>query len=342
MDGYLLTMFDRHPRRFHVIENIVRNKRTQANLFWGLNYGILNWLGSDVHLTDQEFIQWLGVQQQHGLLDVEENEAQLTEQGEAVKQQIMAHYYHPQFDQWAWLTNTRRFAERFMLAVQAISELSYQNRHYIPLNISVTEMAVVRNWLTRPNIITQVHQELIQLGTQLNRVDSRLAVLFANQLFGHNGAGWTLEQAAGHFQLHLEEVQLMNRDVWLGIASILATWKQSALGGLMNDLIARTPISSSAYKTLTDFQHGYLPEQIAKARRLKLSTVREHLLEAAIIIPDGIDWQRLLSKQEEKQIHRQYSGPVEQWQFQRPAEDVLQAFFKFRLCQIKELHFNHG
>lgn len=342
MDRYLLTMFDSQPRRFRVIENTVRNKRTQANLFWGLNYQILNWLGSAPELTRSDFNRWLQNQQTNGFMRVEDNVAWLTRRGLQVKQQVLANYYQPRFDQWAWLVNPHRYAERFLLAVQAVSELSFHNRHYIPLNISVTEMTTVRNWLSRPHVIETVHQELHQLGQKLSQADERLAILFANQLIGHNDHGWTLDQAQAHFHLQFEEIQVMNRDVWLAIARLLADHQHNGLGALMADMIAHAPISDSAYRTLVDFQRGYSPDQIAHFRRLKLSTVREHLLEAAIIIPDSLDWSRLLSTEDERKIHSHYSGPVQQWQFERPDEDPLGAFFQFRLCQIKELHSLNG
>lgn len=342
MDRYLLTMFDRHPRRFRVIENTVRNKSTQATLFWGLNYGILNWQGSAPELTRQQFDQWLRLQQRQGFLQVNAKEAQLTSQGMAVKQEVLNNYYHPQFDQWAWLISPRHYAERFLLAIQAVSELSYHNRHYVPLNIAVTEMTVVRNWLDRPQVIEHVHQELQQLGEMLSQVDERLAVLFANQLIGHEMNGWTFDQAQDHFQVHFEEVQVMNRDVWLGVASYLARHPHNALAILMADLLAPSPVSRSAYRTLMEFQRGAAPEQIARSRHLKVSTIREHLLEVAIIIPQALDWQRLISQHEEEQIRRQYTGPVQQWQFKKPVNNSEKAFFKFRLCQIKELQSRNG
>lgn len=342
LDRYLLTMFDRQPRRFRVIENIVRNKRTQANLFWALNYQILNWLGSDPALTRSHFDKWLTKQQVAGYLLVDEKTAKLTARGQELKTAVQRHSYQPHNSQWAWLINPSRYAERFLLAIQAVSELAHQHRHYVPLNISVTEMAVVKDWLSQPQLIPVVHEELLQIGHRLATQDPRLAEFFAHRLLGFETTGWTVLQAQRELKLSAEEVHVLNRDVWLGIAGQLQANPQSNLGRLMNGLNARAPISNSAWRTLQEFQGGQSVEMIARNRHLKLSTVREHLLEAAIIIPTALQWPRLLSVEQGLQLHQQYSGPAATWRFQAVGDDPAADFFKFRLCQIKEFHQNNG
>ena len=342
MDKYLLALFTEQPRRYRVIENTVRNRRTQANLFWALNYQILNWWGSADQMTPKEFDHWLHQQQSAGLLIIQDDVAWLTPQGNELKQQIINNYYQPCFDQWTWLVNVRKYAERFLLGVQASSELSFHNHNYVPLNISPTEMTIVRNWLTRPDLLYGVHQELMAIGSYLSKYDQRLAALFAHTLLGHATSGWTVVQATQQLRVTAEEVVQMRRDIWLGIASYLAKHPQSNLGQLMNPLLNVTPISNSAWRTVKDFQNGYSVMKIAQARRLKISTVREHLLEAAIIIPQALQWDRLLSKSIIDKIHAHYSGPVATWRFQRVTDDPASVFFYFRLVQIWELHHQNG
>lgn len=342
MDQYLLLMLTNQPRRFRVIENIVRNKRTQANLFWVLNYHLLNWLGSDLHLTQPDFNEWLVRQQQQGRLAVDGDYAWLTAKGAELKRPLSEKLYQPHNGQWSWLINSFRFADRFLLAVQAASEAAHHHRHYVPLSISTTEMATVRNWLVHLPRLTAVEEELQELGQYLANQDQRLAELFAHRLLGYQTVGWTSFQAQQKLGLSAEEIQVLNWDVWLGVASQLKRHPQTSLGRLMGDLIAATPISNSAYQTLQDFQRGRTIQQIAQQRRLKISTVREHLLEAAIIVPQMLDWQRLLPAQLEQQIRQHYREPVAEWQFERHGSDPAKDFFTFRLCQIKELHLQNG
>lgn len=342
MDNYLFTLFNKHPRRYRVIENTIRNKRTQATLFWALNYQILNWLGSADQMTKGAFDTWMRYQQKQGLLVIQDDRAWLTKAGVERQQKVLVKYYQPKFDQWTWLVNTRKYAERFLLAVQAVSELSFSNRNYVPLNIPFTEMAIVKNWLTRPGLITSVHKELLAIGDHLNTADGYLATLFAHTLLGHQMNGWTVNQAASQLNVANEEVMLIRRDIWLGVASYLSEHPQSNLGQLMNPLLNSTPISKSAWQTVRDFQRGAGIAKIAQTRHLKISTIREHLLEAAIIIPQALDWNRLLTSNTIKDVQSKYQGPVQEWRFERGVHDAADEFFYFRLVQIWELHRQNG
>lgn len=342
MDRYLLTMFTDQPRRFRVIENIVRNKRTQANLFWGLNYQLLNWSGSNNQLSRQEFDQWLGSQQRAGSLMIKGNYAWLTNVGMQLKQSCLQSMYQPHNSQWSWLINQQKFADRFLLGVQAASELAHRHRHYVPLNISPTEMVTVRKWLANPQITNQLEIELQMIGQNLARQDNRLAEFFAHRLIGYRTTGWTNQQAQLTLKLSAEEIQILNWDVWLGVAGYLKMHSQCNLYRLMESLISQVPISNSAWQTLQDFQEEVTIQAIARRCHLKVSTVREHLLEAAIIVPQAIDWDRLLPWAIEQQLRDRYSGPVAEWHFKSVTTDSAAEFFSFRLYQIKELQQIHG
>lgn len=341
MDRYLLTLFSKQPRRIRVIENVVRNKRTQATLFWAMCYGILNWLNSDSTLTRKQFDRWLQNQVDEGLLTVDHSVARLTAEGIKVKEEVNSKYYQPLFAQWTWLTNPRQFAERFLLAIQAVSEFKYHNRHYVPLAIPQNEMNYVRNWLIQPHTAEVVPGEIINIATQLEQYDPRLTQLFVHQLVGHGQNGWTSQQAALQLNVAPEEYWLMWRDVWLATASFLKRTDDSQLSRLMKSLIARVPVSDSAWITIADFQKGATIDKIAHQRHLKASTVREHLLEGAIIIPQSVDLHRLITIDEIHKIKQKYGTDVQSWHF-RPEHNKVTEFFKFRLCQIQEIHQNHA
>ena len=143
-------------------------------------------------------------------------------------------------------------------------------------------------------------------------------------------------------KLSAEEIQILNWDVWLGVASYLKMHSQCNLYRLMESLISQVPISNSAWQTLQDFREGVTIQTIARHRHLKVSTVREHLLETTIIVPQAIDWNRLLPWPVEQQLRDHYLGPVAEWHFKSFTTDSAADFFSFRLYQIKELQQSHG
>ena len=56
MNSYILRFFSYHqPRRIRVIESLLTSRLTVSNLFWGQQYGLLQWLGADRQLQRSEY-----------------------------------------------------------------------------------------------------------------------------------------------------------------------------------------------------------------------------------------------------------------------------------------------
>ena len=82
---------------------------------------------------------------------------------------------------------------------------------------------------------------------------------------------------------------------------------------------------------------------ISQRRRLKLGTIREHILEAAIFMPEALPLDRLLTPAQIDRLTAQYHGKPATWEFlppilepQSPADKLQneQNFFEYRLFQI--------
>jgi hypothetical protein len=67
---------------------------------------------------------------------------------------------------------------------------------------------------------------------------------------------------------------------------------------------------------------------------LKLGTVREHLLTAAILTPQQLDWAQLLPAKQRKFLDHHFRGDVIHWRFQGWSGDENSDFYYFRLYQI--------
>lgn len=336
MADYLLALFSGRPRRIRVIEGTLQGKRTITNLFWAQNYGILPYLGADRHLSRQTYDQWLMVQAQAGNLILADQTAQLTEKGLAAQATWQANHYQPQFGQWTWIANWQRLADRVLLAVQLVSEFAYHNHRYSPLSLPWHEKLAVRNWFLHHDgqIVSQVKTELAAVLTQLAKVDERLSNLFAYRLIGHESVGWSTMEASRQLGIQVSDLFWMERDAWLFFAHSLAQ-STGALTELVLPLLATTPLSSSAQQTLTAFLGGHSIEEISHARRLRVGTIREHLLQAVILLPGQLPLARLLPSQVEAKLQQQYQGPVAEWRFTPQSTDPGQEFFYFRLFQVK-------
>lgn len=342
MNPYILTLFNRQPRRIRVIENILKNRRSEANLFWGYNYQILGALGAERQLKRQDYDQQLAQWVKDGLLKIDNQQASLTEAGLEQVKIFWDHHYQPHFIQWAWVTNYQTFANRVLLALQVISQYQHQDHQYLPLSLSEYEMNRVRQWVRslKPKDIRLIINCLQKITEELASVDERLAILLTYRLIGYQTSGWTNQQAAQHLAVTIDEIPVMWRDLWLKMAATIAS-QSGPLTALTQDLISLSPASQSAMKTIQTFQSGISIAEVSQRRHLKISTVREHILEIAILRPELISISALIPTSNLAKLKATYQGSAFNWQFQEDSDEAS-AFFEFRLYQIMRCHRENG
>lgn len=331
---YLLTLLSaEQPRRIRVVENVLKNKRTVANLFWAKTYDLLPWLGADPHLSRADYEQSLHEWREQRLLKDDPVMLQLTPAGVKVKQNWLQNHYQPHFFDYYWVANPIRLARRTLLAIQTLSELAAHNTRYAPLAVDMEDLLAVKKWVVGldRSVISTIGHQCLQFATALARIDPRLADLFSSQLVGHQISGIPAQQEARTLGVDTSELFLMNRDLWLAFGWWLLT-KPGQLTTLMRPLLHPNALPASASQTLSAFKAGQTVETISARRHLKVSTIREHLLAAAILTPDQVDWDGLLPSKIRTTLAQTYSGPVRKWQFRGDHDPV--AFFYYRLYQI--------
>ncbi len=337
MNDYWLVLFDQQPRRIRVIENLLKNRLSEATIFWAMVYGISDAVASQRHLQRRDFEGWLKHQEQAGLLIKKEGQAYLTPAGLVKKRAYLMNHYRPHFGRWGWQINPERLANRLLLGIQVTSEFAHHNRHYRPLNIGNYEMNAVKQWLIRTGRGVQrtVFEQMNQAFYTLERTDPRLPKALGALLIGYQTNGATLDQLARQLELSQGETAILVRDAWLGMG-VLLTETPGPLSTLVAPLISQSPLSASAQQTMADFLRGMSPEQISNRRHRKLSTIRDHLLNAAILTPTVTNFYRLFPAGMLNELGARYQGPVEEWSFlaTHPEMDLNQEFFLFRLYQI--------
>lgn len=341
MKDYLLTLFsERQPRRIRVIENVLKNKKTVANLFWAKTYHLLPWFGAEPHLSRADYEQTLAEFCQKGLLVNQEGLLNLTPSGRQSRDQFVASHYQPHFFDYYWVANPRRVEGRTLIAIQALSELAADNQNYAPLTVAFEDSTAVKHWLLHHSrhLIATVEDDCLSFGESLARVDRRLADLFTSQMTGHGMNGSPAAAEAKRLGVSDEELAMMRRDVWLDFA-YWCLMHHSVWKPLMASLINPSPLSNSASQSLRAYQNGQTATAIASRRHLKISTIREHLLAAAILTPQSVNWDQLLPVDLRQRLGQVYQGPVAEWHYQQAGQNDPQAFFDFRLFQIwSELH----
>lgn len=345
MEEDLLQLLSPQPRRLRVIENILRGRRSEATLFWAYNYHILGMLGARRLLTRGQWERMIRQWEQRGWVQQADQQAWLTSAGADHLSNWQREHYQSQFGAWAWVTNVDQYSQRLLLALQVISEFKHQHAHYVPVNLNEFEMQRVRQWVQglAKSDLTLIETQITQLVAQLAQHDERLAIVWTYRLIGYHLIGWTERQAAAELAVTLPEVRLMIRDTWLFMATGIAQ-QGGPLAALMSDLINPRPITSSATKTIQAYQQGLTMEQISQRRHLKLSTVREHLLEVAILMPNQLQVASLIPPAVLAILKHYSDQPAVMWEYDAarfPVETTV-AFFYFRLYQIMRCHQEYG
>lgn len=324
-------------RRLRVVENVLVGKRSVSTLYWGMRYQRLDWLGYDRQVTRQKMDQAVASLVDQQLITVTDNQARLTPTGQTTQATLLTTRYQPQAFKIRLTVDVATFWQRLLLVVQVVSEASYQERHYYPLQMPWAVKQFVKRWYQRyrtTNLSTEFQTTLEQfLGTQ----DDQLAVIFSQSLSGHEQPGTTLAQLTRLTGRTPAELMRIRVD----LTCLFVQWLQQPTTNASSAVVAllagleQSPVSQSALETLSAFNQGVQLAEISQKRRLKPSTVREHLLEAAIFLPvTAVDYQRALPDALMATMTTRFEGQaLDDWQFDQ-VSDLQLEFWQFRLFEI--------
>ena len=341
---YVLLLFSTTPRRAKGIFNVLRGRRTVSTLFAGLTSGWLELLDSWHGVPLEDFMAATAVLEEKGLLvSTEVGCWQLTATGQRHQSQLQQIRYLPQAFRVFQTTDVRRFMAVSQLALQVVSELAYHETHYYPVTTDPGVQAQVKRWLrqqSKPALENRVYNALKAFLTTLSLPE--LATVFVQSLTGYQNPGATSEQLALQVNRQPLETTLMRTDVVCQWSLWLQAHQTDPMWPLLAPLIQPSAISNSAWQTYQAFLQTQQPALIAAKRRLKLSTVREHLLEVAIWMPT-FPFEMVLSTELSEQLTVVFADQpdIANWSFQQ-AQAVISTldFFEFRVFQIMRCH--HG
>ncbi|MFD1317673.1 helix-turn-helix domain-containing protein [Loigolactobacillus zhaoyuanensis] len=333
---YLLYLFDQNQwRRPLAIQALLKGKRTVSNLYAGLDYDLLPLYQLLPHLVTAKFQQALTQLLAAGLLVQQERTIRLTAAGVAVKEKYRNKIFLPTYYSGFEFHYSHEFSDRLFLATQVVSELQAHNRRYFPLNVSFVTQQRVKQWLQQQDISLIAERLQHEWELLLAALPVAQADYYSQFLLGHQVerattaqadqlAGWTaltgelVRQDISHHLLHLITTQAAR-------FPLMATLWQPLASGLL---------SKSAAQTMSLLQQGLSLSMISRRRQVKLNTLKEHLLEAAILLPD-FSFNTYLSAPARQILTEKFAEqPLAQWRYEQLATTKL-SFFEFRLYQIE-------
>lgn len=187
---------------------------------------------------------------------------------------------------WDYHQITRPVWERLTLLVQVASHLEYGETNYIPIQ----KNQAVHSWVK-----TVIKDSSISKREMGRKLYNELTKCFCNaaginppvivfRLTGFQQIGLTAEQAAKKLNLDALDYHLeFTNTLHYMIQNIKNNYDQfPLLAYLIQGFTENEELTLSARKTWNFLLQGYSPEEIASIRRLKVSTIEDHLVEFAL------------------------------------------------------------
>ena len=172
----------------------------------------------------------------------------------------------------------------------------------------------------------------------LKEEDEIDAAVFMSRFAGHETSGRTKEQIADDYNLEVSDVVITERDLMIRFGEFVIN-EGGSLAELFKHELNEGLVSSSALKTYEMVCQGKSADEVARFRRLKSSTVIEHLLDCAIVF-DEFPFERFVSLEKRSRIEEVYAGQKTVcWDFHK-LEGTGISFYEYRLVQIERIKEN--
>ena len=235
----------------------------------------------------------------------------------------LEHFRKIPFDGWHFRGNEHLFFARLSLVVQALSYKYAGQMSFIPIQKDEQVQQWVREFLVHHDyqkapLQSMLLKEIIQSLEKINLPNKEKEIVI-NRLSGHELAGLTWQQISVQAEMAEMDIQLLYISClhsWLN-EIILNERLYPILHQLTRDIKIKIPLSGSAFQTAELFYKGCSIKEISEIRRLKESTIEDHIVELAM---------------NEPQL------PIEQFITKEDMEKILTVVNDYQTRKLKILH----
>ncbi len=199
--------------------------------------------------------------------------------------------YHipPYLNGFAYKDKSTHFWKRYSLLVQTLSNLIGNKKTFLPVQYEETVQRWVKSYLlhqkgrTKEQMLNDFYQETNNL---LQEVSTKQATVFTLMLTGYRQVGRTPGQIARLLDMDPVWVQVEFQAVlhfFIGkIDKGVSSNKYPSLYSISRDLLARPQLTETTQKTMKLLNQGLNIHEISMLRRLKISTIEDHIVEIAL------------------------------------------------------------
>ncbi|NLP49571.1 helix-turn-helix domain-containing protein [Bacillus sp. RO1] len=285
----------RGERSISAIYHLFRGKKSSQTIQDANIFALVNVYGLFPDLNRNSLQQSIQILQTEQLIrEVHSEHFELTHKGEnqLVNGEKLFNLA-PYLNGYAYKDKSLTFWKRYSLLVQTLSNLAGKESTFIPIQYDDHIQSWVKNYLlsqkgsSKKRLLKDLFIETNGLLTQL---PANKATVFTLKLSGYRHAGNTDEQIARTLKtdiawIHIEFQSALHYIIQrLEEKDAVSTYKHLFL--ICRDFLEKSLLTETTQKTLKLLHQGFTLEEIANIRRLKESTIEDHIVEISMQIHD--------------------------------------------------------
>jgi uncharacterized protein YpbB len=275
-------------RTIYSVYHLLNGKKSSQTIQDAHLFSLKNYFGIYEHLTRDAFDEiYHRMTEKEWLINDGEQHYSLTASGMTLLENKRVPKY---INGWKYHQITKIFWERLSLFIQVISNLSFGESRYLPIQKDREVHVWVKTALkdipiSRRDIGSIVYKELTECFNGTSDIDPSLVVF---RLTGFQSIGLTHDQAAQQLNLNVHDYHIRFINTIHFMIQKIRDFETDfeILTFLIKDLIQEDELTLSSRKTQKLLYQGYTLEKIANIRNLKLSTIEDHLVELALHVKD--------------------------------------------------------
>ncbi len=178
-----------------------------------------------------------------------------------------------------------QFARKLLLYIQTITNMTRNELHFIPIIEDKNVQEWVRERYDQDKKQLQAVNDAIfcELHAFLTRLTETQAHLFVNRLSGGGYIGKTLQQLSDDIEYGRHDIHVFLHHLWSQLYVTVRN-ETAILYSFTDD--TKPLITRSAQKTHDLLQKGHQLAAVQEIRNLKMSTIQDHIVEMALMLPE--------------------------------------------------------
>ncbi|MCV9888312.1 helix-turn-helix domain-containing protein [Metabacillus halosaccharovorans] len=305
-------------RTVSAIYHLLKGKKSSQTIQDGKLFNLTHLFGLIPKLSRKQIDAAWELLNQEELIDIlPDNLCFITRKGKEVLLKKLEEKPIPSYlDGWQYGDVSRVFWKRLSLLVQVVSNLTYGRKGYLPITKNQEDLQWVKGFLRQSNVQREVLTEKLykELETVLKLHSSKEATIVVQRLTSCKKIGLTFEQIA---YKHDEDPFYVYLVFWNIIHSIIKLQQSrensfEILNTIIKDKANQAALTISTKVTRSFVLQGKNIKEIATMRKLKESTIEDHIVELTLHDPHYYpsfflqenDYRKIMKAIEELQTHQ--------------------------------------